>query len=339
MNTLLAQYLQLVDPPALALPDNVADPSIQASIAAHMFRDSPDRPLPPISYQTRVLKRILARIEESAGPEDEIIEPLLNAFTSLLSRPKPSPLQQAQELAYTTYTAPFPEPEPTAPPAPADHHPRTVTTTESKSLLLSSGTTGLRTWEAALHLGTFLASTAEGAALVRGKRVVELGAGTGFLSLFCARHLAVQSVVATDCEDALVHNIGRCVELNRLDASRIVPAVWGWGTALEAPGAGSRELGLGFDVALGADLIYDTDLIPPLISTLRDLFENYRLQTFIISATLRNEDTFGAFLNACESNRLSVERLPFESPPEQGQSGFFHSTAVPIRTYQIRGSV
>lgn len=70
MNTLLAQYLQLVDPSALALPDNVADPSIQASIAAHMFRDSPDRPLPPISYQTRVLKRILGRIEESAGPED-----------------------------------------------------------------------------------------------------------------------------------------------------------------------------------------------------------------------------------------------------------------------------
>ena len=49
---------------------------------------------------------------------------------------------------------------------------RTIITSESRGLILSSGTTGFRTWEASLHLGTYL-STPEGGCLVRGKNVVE----------------------------------------------------------------------------------------------------------------------------------------------------------------------
>lgn len=45
--------------------------------------------------------------------------------------------------------------------------------------------------------------------------------------------------------------------------------------------------------------IYDVDLVPLLLSTLRDLFDNYRIEEFLISATLRNRDTFQAFLDAC----------------------------------------
>ena len=45
--------------------------------------------------------------------------------------------------------------------------------------------------------------------------------------------------------------------------------------------------------------IYDVDLVPLLVQTAKDLFENYRVREFLISATLRNEHTFGAFLKAC----------------------------------------
>ena len=45
--------------------------------------------------------------------------------------------------------------------------------------------------------------------------------------------------------------------------------------------------------------VYDPDLIPLLISTVRDLFENYHLEHFIIAATLRNENTFQTFLRDC----------------------------------------
>lgn len=41
------------------------------------------------------------------------------------------------------------------------------------------------------------------------------------------------------------------------------------------------------------------DLIPLFLSTLQDLFDNYHLKAFIISATLRNQETLNAFLSAC----------------------------------------
>lgn len=44
---------------------------------------------------------------------------------------------------------------------------------------------------------------------------------------------------------------------------------------------------------------YDVDVIPLLLTTARDLFENYHVKKFILSATLRNEATFQAFLTAC----------------------------------------
>jgi hypothetical protein len=44
---------------------------------------------------------------------------------------------------------------------------------------------------------------------------------------------------------------------------------------------------------------YDVDIIPLLLSTAKDLFENYNVKQFIIAATLRNEATFQAFLTEC----------------------------------------
>jgi hypothetical protein len=89
-----------------------------------------------------------------------------------------------------------------------------------------------------------------------------------------------------------------------------------------------------------------------VLSTVQDLFDNYGLQQFIISVTVRNEDTFGTFLSVCgecdistfllvanpnsiESHAFTVEQLPFESVPSESQTGFFHSTSTPIRTYRI----
>lgn len=177
----------------------------------------------------------------------------MDSWANLVSQPKPTALQQAQQLSPIKYTAPL-----QFPPSSTE---RTVTTIESRGLILSGGTTGNRTWEAALHLGSFLASPA-GEALVRGKRIIELGAGTGFLSLFCARHLGARGVVATDREPVLIGNMRRCVGLNRGGSVSIpipiCPAVWDWGTPLER----TEEMAslieddqLGFDVALGADLV------------------------------------------------------------------------------------
>ncbi|OJJ48099.1 hypothetical protein ASPZODRAFT_157906 [Penicilliopsis zonata CBS 506.65] len=332
LDKLVAQYFQLVEPRELELPcsSRLVTPAVQRAIFERMFDDARVSPVPPAGYRSRVLKMIISQIEEAiCNPEeDEILDDLMNCWSDLVAQPKPSSLQQAQELAYVKYTAP---------PHDGDDAARTVITLESRGLILGSGTTGFRTWEAALHLGTFLAIPA-GAPIVRSKRVIELGAGTGFVSMFCAKHLGVESVVVTDREPALIENIRSCLARNGLDQGVCRPAIWDWGSPLRVTDDGHHDGDsdpLEFDVALGADLIYDVDLVPLLLSTIQDLFTTYRLKEFIISATLRNQDTFQTFLNACKSLNLTLEHIQFESPAGS-QTGFFHSTSIPIEMYRIK---
>ncbi|KAJ5730985.1 uncharacterized protein N7483_005493 [Penicillium malachiteum] len=362
IRTLAAQYFQLVDPPHLSLPpDNVLlRPEVQTALYEHMFDESLT-PLPPPTYRTRILKLLIARIENAIidPEEDEILDDLMSCWGTLLAQPKPSAIEAAQQLSHVKYTAPLQTQSPansTQPPSPSStsestiSSERTVITVESRGVILSGGTTGNRTWEAALHLGSFLASPA-GKALVHGKRVIELGAGTGFISLFCARHLGVRSVVATDREPVLIENMRECVRLNSGSGYKnsesvfadkglipMYPAIWDWGTPLQKTDDMSSlgdDEALQFDVALGADLIYDTDLVPLLLSTVRDLFENYGVEQFIIASTVRNENTFNTFLRGCETNEFKAEHLPFKSTASEEQTGFFHSTSIPIRTYRI----
>ncbi|OJJ34363.1 hypothetical protein ASPWEDRAFT_42353 [Aspergillus wentii DTO 134E9] len=250
INTLVAQYFQLVDPHHLNLPDGptIVKPAIQTALYERMFNEDTVWPIPPVNYRSRVLKMIISRIEESISDpeEDEIISDLMETWSTLMTTPKPSPLQQAQQLSYIKYTAPTTT-------ASTVTTPRTVITSESRGLILSAGTTGFRTWEAALHLGSFLATPA-GEALVRGKRVIELGAGTGFLSMFAAKYLGVQRVVVTDREEALLDSIRDCVGRNELDGRVLRPAIWEWGSPLDFEKGDDGEDGV-FDVALGADLV------------------------------------------------------------------------------------
>ncbi|KAJ5806900.1 hypothetical protein N7474_010492 [Penicillium riverlandense] len=176
----------------------------------------------------------------------------MSSWSTLVATPKTPALEQAQQLELVKYTAP-------AQPDATDSTPeRTVITSESRGLIYGSGTTGFRTWEAALHLGSFLA-TGIGEALLRGKRVIELGAGTGFLSLLCARHLGAHAVVATDRETTLIENMDRCTSHNQTGVATALPfypAVWEWGTPLDVKGGGNAVSEWNkFDVALGADLV------------------------------------------------------------------------------------
>ncbi|KAL2830084.1 putative methyltransferase-domain-containing protein [Aspergillus pseudoustus] len=303
---LAAQYFEQVDPPNLSLPDGptLISPAIQNAIFSSMFNEDTASPLPPVSYQTRVLKIIIARIEESISDpeEDEILDSLLEKWTTLLSTPKSSALEQAQKLTYLKYTAPSPA---TTKVSSESTGRRTIITSENRSLILASGTTGFRTWEAALHLGTFLSTTSIGKSLVAGKRVIELGAGTGFLSFLCAKHLRADNTLVTDRDPTLLEQIDDCIGKNGLEKTRIRTGIWEWGLPLQVPSFAvededvAKREPIEFDIALGADLIYDADIVPLLVSTIRNLFDNYSLKEFVISATVRNEDTFRTFLDTC----------------------------------------
>ena len=178
------------------------------------------------------------------GAVQEISDDMTFSLTQLMMSPSVSEGVTVQQKSYVTYTAP----------SQALNAPQ-VTLLEARSLLASSGTTGLRTWEAALHLGTYLFSS-EGKDLVVGKNVIELGAGTGFLSILCAKHLDAKHVLATDGDGGVISDLTSNVYLNGLDRSGLVDTtILKWGHALVDEIFEYREGTLEYELVLGADVV------------------------------------------------------------------------------------
>ena len=131
----------------------------------------------------------------------------------------------------------------------------TITLLERRHLVSGSRVTGFRTWEGSLHLGSYLL-TGAGRDLVTGKNVLELGAGTGFLSLLCAKHLQARRVTATDGDESVVEALRENISLNELkDGERITARVLRWGEDAPEPWLSQTCQTQPYDVVIGADIV------------------------------------------------------------------------------------
>lgn len=165
----------------------------------------------------------------------------------LLALPLPSEIMAAQQKSYVTYT-----PSMLNTSGRRAHTPAQITLLESRDLISASGTTGLRTWEAALHLGQFLNANPP---LILGKSILELGTGTGYVSILCAKFLAPSLVIASDGSDYVVENLPENFFLNSLqDSERIRAMDVKWGHALVGTEDEHWNGGKSIDVVLGADV-------------------------------------------------------------------------------------
>ena len=131
----------------------------------------------------------------------------------------------------------------------------TITLLERRRLVSGSRVTGFRTWEGSLHLGSYLL-TGEGGDIIRGKNVLELGAGTGFLSLLCAKHLRAKHATATDGDEDVVGALRKNAALNDLDdGQRVSARVLRWGEDLEGTWVERECEARPYDVVIGADIV------------------------------------------------------------------------------------
>ena len=154
-------------------------------------------------------------------PVQEIIEPLATCFAELVARP----LARLTDKHYVTYTTPTERLDTPS-----------ITLFEARFILAAGGDTGARTWEAALRLGAFLCSD-NGIRYVIRRNVIELGAGTGFLSILCAKYLDAKFVLATDGSMKVLDGIEYNKSLNRLDDGGVPvmkTAHLKWGHAIDA---------------------------------------------------------------------------------------------------------
>lgn len=233
----------------------------------------------------------------------------------------------AQQKSYVTYTLPFM----------SDYYPApTITVLEARNLLLASGTTGFRTWEACLHLSAYLGSSSCSITL-KGKQVLELGSGTGYLAVFCSKYLGVAQMTATDGSYDVLADLETNFYLNDLQNSTIIEAKeLKWGQALLGGEQAEWNQGRILDVILAADVTYDIGAQPALMATIVDLHELYPKATILISATIRNEKTWENFVKICKSNRFVMDEIDFPVLPPEMQEGPFYWDGFPIRLCFLR---
>jgi protein-lysine N-methyltransferase EEF2KMT len=212
----------------------------------------------------------------------------------------------------------------------------TITLLEARSLLAATGTTGFRTWEACLHLGVYLCSPSCAVSIAK-KNILELGAGTGYLSILCAKHLHAAHVTVTDGSETIVADLATNFFLNDLQDSPTIEAKeLKWGQALLGGEESEWNQGRAVDIVLGADVTYDSKGIPALVATLLDLVEMFPAVKILIAATIRNEETFKTFLKVCGMNTFTIEEIDFPVMPRENQDGPFYWDEVPIKLCSIK---
>lgn len=248
----------------------------------------------------------------------------MTALSLALAEPLPDAFEYAQRKSYVSYTLSCLQPAtPNA----------TITFLENRCILGGFGTTGLRTWEAALHMGQFLCQNPH---LVAQKRVLELGAGTGYLSILCANYLESAHVIATDGSEDVVAALPENFFLNGLqDSSSIQPMELKWGHALLGTEDSRWNEGRPLDVIIGADITYDQSVIPWLVSTLEELFDLYPAVEVYISVARRSQATLDKFIKFCEIRKILPTNLDYPLVSISEQQGPFYTDTVDYLIYKL----
>jgi ribosomal protein L11 methylase PrmA len=157
--------------------------------------------------------------------------------------------------------------------------------------------------------------------LVKDKNILELGAGTGFLSLLCAKHLGARHITSTDGDEGVVEALKENAFLNELhDASYFQSSVFRWGRGIVGSWVEEDFASWPYDLVIGADIVrsniaslffvidfadnqtpqtYEKQAISALVATLRMLFQMKPDIQVLIAGAVRNWETFNTFTSAC----------------------------------------
>ena len=179
--------------------------------------------------------------------------------------------------------------------------------------MISHGTAGLKTWQAAEALTHFLRSCSE---LVTGKSVLELGSGVGFTGISLVKLGLVDSIVLSDCHgrvlDKLRHNCRvnfaafeeeesrGCLKL--IGGSKEVKVVdIDWDTFSENDLSSIEP-----ECVIAADVVYDPSIVPSLVKTIATCLA--RGAAFaLVACTPRNPETLNRFLTSLREQNLAVD--------------------------------
>ncbi|XP_059717429.1 protein-lysine N-methyltransferase EEF2KMT isoform X2 [Haemorhous mexicanus] len=197
--------------------------------------------------------------------------------------------------------------------------------------LISGGTTGLLTWEAALHLAQW---ALQNPGLFRGRTVLELGSGIGFTGIAICRSCQPRTFIFSDCHPRVLRQLGENLQLNGLTPEgvtcsiqtesqgqelegqnchtpKVIVAELDWGSVTE-----KQLLALRADIVIAADVVYDPEIILALIGMLQKLSTSRadrKAPEVFIASTIRNPDTYQLFQAELDKAGIRWQVIPAHS--------------------------
>lgn len=214
----------------------------------------------------------------------------------------------------------------------------TVAITETPKVISGAGTTGLRTWEAALYLLSYLHDLLVTTKNLQGKALVELGTGTGLVSLALLKNHATHqfaSICLTDGDSALIDNLAATFSANSLPDHVPVSShqLW-WGTTDPSDAATFVQPAPTCDIVLAADVTYDSLVVPQLAATLADFFRAGATEAYI-AATVRNTSTIEAWEAAILARFCWEVCNNCVDPHSEATVGWYRRGTPEIRVYRV----
>ena len=144
---------------------------------------------------------------------------------------------------------------------PSDGKEVTISLREQEDYEVSTGTS---IWKGSEILCDYLIAHPD---RIRGKRVLELGAGVGLCGIVCAKLLGAAAVQLTDGDHVVLRNLRRNATSNGLDTNAACrQLIWGDSKAAEF-----EKIHGQFDAILATDCVYVTKSVRPLFETVQRL--------------------------------------------------------------------
>ncbi|KAH9469060.1 hypothetical protein MJO28_005424 [Puccinia striiformis f. sp. tritici] len=279
------------------------------------------------TWKLRFWKRIITVIEREFKrdpvlyQEEEIDERILNYYISLQHQQQPDKTIEEIEL-HIYYYGPINERDSWS----------KINLYENKASI-SQGTTGLRSWGASVCLSNYLILNQED--ILRSTpdnqsqttTIIELGSGTGLLGLLAYQLNPRNRVILSDFNQHVIDRLRSNLDLNfKEDERRNISVVnVDWNDHSKA-GICHDEDWNGRTIVLGSDLVYDPDLVPGLVTTIKHTLKPQHCsssgggsQSFgLICGTVRAPETWDLFISTCGEQGLDVEYLDVQKAIEYG---------------------
>ncbi|XP_077387565.1 protein-lysine N-methyltransferase EEF2KMT isoform X1 [Festucalex cinctus] len=163
--------------------------------------------------------------------------------------------------------------------------------------LISEGTTGLVTWEAALYLAEWALDHPQTFA---GRKVLELGSGAGLTGVVVCHSCGPSSYIFSDCHQSVLQRLRDNLSINGLlnnktktTRTEVSVQELDWTDMTE-----ERLKEFSVEVVIAADVVYDPDVVVVLVQFLSKILKCSRGRVpaeVLICSTVRNPHTYAGF--------------------------------------------